>query len=430
MEKMKKEATSIKSSFIAAIMVTLFSIFSFSAITLYGCWRVQKYLLPDSNEVWLQTETTYADGKVSEMKQRMQLDTPAEISALVPEGEQSPTEKQVEYTIEMIESSYSMLSPKRKVLYRGTQIVMAVFPLIYSVAGISVCALWFYRKKIAPPVQILTDAVIYIQNNSLDFQIEPPSKDELGQLCSMFEIMRQTLYENNRQLWRTIEDQRLLQASVAHDLRNPIAIIEGYIEYMQKNLSNKNISDEKLAHILSNMSTTAKRLEQYTDCMRSLNALEEMEVKWTPLSYPKELEQIVDGLSMIFQGRKLSVDTAYEGNQCTIFLDPVLLARILENILTNSIRYANKEINIACSIKEDKLSVFIMDDGTGFSDNLLRKKITLFHSEDSSGSHLGLGLATARILCQKQGGNLFLSNRQTGGACVQIVLPTKTKPED
>ena len=58
-------------------------------------------------------------------------------------------------------------------------------------------------------------------------------QDELGRLCAAFEKMRQTLYENNRQMWSMLEERRALQASVAHDLRNPIAIMTGYVEYLQ-----------------------------------------------------------------------------------------------------------------------------------------------------------------------------------------------------
>lgn len=65
--------------------------------------------------------------------------------------------------------------------------------------------------------------------------------------------MRQTLYDKNRQLWNMIEQRRLLQASVAHDLRNPIAIVEGYVEYMQQCLADGNLNDEELRHTLSNL---------------------------------------------------------------------------------------------------------------------------------------------------------------------------------
>lgn len=147
MEKVNRKRASIKRSFVTAVSLTLLLVFLGSAATLYGCRLIQKHLLPDSNEVWLQTRTTYADGTVSEGSQRFQLDVPAQLGTLVPDGGISAEEEQVEYTVEMIESSFSMLSPARKLLYRGTQVAMAVLPLFYAAAGIVLCAWWFYRKK-------------------------------------------------------------------------------------------------------------------------------------------------------------------------------------------------------------------------------------------------------------------------------------------
>ena len=423
MEKIKRKPDSIKKSFVTAISVTLLSIFVCSAATLYGCWMIQRNLLAHSNEVWLQTKTTYTDGTVSEGKQRIQLDVPTELTTLIPAGGMPSEEKQVEYTIEKIESSYSLLSPTRKFVYRGSQIAMIIFPLFYSVIGITLCAWWFYRKKIAPPVHILTDAIAQIQQNTLDFTIVCPSNDELGQLCSMFEIMRQTLYENNRQLWRTIEDQRILQASVAHDLRNPITILEGYIEYLQKKLSDGQVTEEKLNHTLSNMSITAKRLEQYTDCMRDLNALQKVEVNPSYLIYPDGLNQIVESISMILKPKNIKVKTIFHGDSRTIYVDQVLIARILENVFANAVRYAKTTVHVSSLTENGALSICIQDDGPGFSPVILSKKSTLFYSESTKENHLGLGLATARILCQKQNGQLSLSNNKSGGASVQIFIP-------
>ena len=64
--------------------------------------------------------------------------------------------------------------------------------------------------------------------------------DGLGRLCIAFEEMRQALYDNNRQLWNMTRQLRILQASVAYDLRNPVAIVEGYVEYMQQCLADGN----------------------------------------------------------------------------------------------------------------------------------------------------------------------------------------------
>ena len=97
----------------------------------------------------------------------------------------------------------------------------------------------------------------------------------MGALCASFEQMRQTLKENNQKLWDMLEERRRLQGSVAHDLRNPIAIIQGYAQYLQLNLSGGGISKEKISFVVANILQTSHRLERYTDSLRTISRLEE-----------------------------------------------------------------------------------------------------------------------------------------------------------
>ena len=264
----------MKTAFIWAVAVTMFFVFAASALTIYGCYRIQKAILPDSQEVWLNTRTVIADGRVLEGGQRVILDEPVEVNILVPFGADVTLEN-TKFIIEKIESGFSTLRPKQQLLYRVTGISMVVLPFVYSIIGIMLCAWWFYRRELSPPIQVLADATKHIREQDLDFMVDYNRNDELGRLCMAFEEMRQALYNNNRQLWNMIEQRRILQASVAHDLRNPIAIVEGYVEYMQQCLADGNLNDEELRHTLSNLGVTAKRLEHYTDYIRDLNAVEE-----------------------------------------------------------------------------------------------------------------------------------------------------------
>lgn len=119
----------------------------------------------------------------------------------------------------------------------------------------------------------------------------------------------------------------------------------------------------------------------------------------------------------------MEVDVVCRGAPREIFIDQALLARILENIFSNASRYAKSSVHISSLLEENVLSIEVTDDGPGFSAGVLEKRAITFYSEDTGEKHLGLGLATARILCQKQKGQLFLSNSPSGGACVRIRIP-------
>ena len=409
----------MKTAFIWAVAVTMFFVFAASALTIYGCYRIQKAILPDSQEVWLNTRTVIADGRVLEGGQRVILDEPVEVNILVPFGADVTLEN-TKFIIERIESGFSTLRPKQQLLYRVTGISMVVLPFVYSIIGIMLCAWWFYRRELSPPIQVLADATKHIREQDLDFMVDYNRNDELGRLCMAFEEMRQALYNNNRQLWNMIEQRRILQASVAHDLRNPIAIVEGYVEYMQQCLADGNLNDEELRHTLSNLGVTAKRLEHYTDYIRDLNAVEETETKYSVVQLPDFLRRATESLSFLAEQHSLEITYHSTISDCQVKLDEQIFYRIVENIFSNAVRYAKSKVNFEYFLTNGMLVISISDDGKGFSRTMLRKKNTFLYSEDKTGEHMGL--ATSRALSQKHGGSLELSNITSSGACVTIKL--------
>lgn len=424
MEKIKK--CSLKRSFMAAVAVTMLIVSLCSALAIFGCYRLQKHILPDSNEVWLTKQTTASDGTVTESKQRYVLDRPSPLTQLVADGkEHDEMYGETEYIIESIESSYSMLSSKAKAIYRASQICMLLLPFLFAVVGIIMCAWWFYNKKLEPPISVLMDATTHIQDHDLNFQIDFDRQDELGQLCTAFEKMRQTLYENNRQLWSMLEERRTLQASVAHDLRNPLAIISGYIERLQESSRNGTLTEEKLEKALTNLRITTERMGRYTDTMRDLGAIEETEVHRTEVELPVFLQHMGDSLSVLFQNTEVCFSCDLHVPECQAAFDGELLYRVLENLLSNALRFAQRKIILAFYLEHGTLSAVVTDDGPGFSDKMLQKRTALFYSEDSSDKHLGLGLAVSRVLCQKHGGTIELSNVEPHGARVKASIQMK-----
>lgn len=411
----------MKRAFICAVAAAMFLVFAASVLTIYGCYRIQKVILPDSQEVWLNTRTVTADGRVLEGGQRVILDEPAQVGMIVPAGVDIALEN-TEFIIEKIESGFVALRPKQKFVYRMAGISMVLFPFVYSITGIMLCAWWFYRKELSPPIQVLADATKHIREQDLDFRVDYSRNDELGRLCTAFEEMRQALYDNNRQLWNMIEQRRILQASVAHDLRNPIAIIEGYVEYMQQCFTNGSLNDEKLQHTLSNLAITSKRLERYTDYIRDLNTIEETETKYSVVQLPDFFKNATESLSLIAGQHSLEIEYHSTVSKCQVKLDEQIFYRIVENIFSNAIRYANSKVSFLYTFIDDVLTITITDDGKGFSKAMLRKKNTFLYSEDKTGEHMGLGLATSRVLSQKHGGCLELSNVTPSGASVTIKL--------
>ena len=242
----------------------------------------------------------------------------------------------------------------------------------------------------------------------------------MGELCRSFEDMRGALCENNKAMWNMLEERRLMQASIAHDLRNPIAIIEGYTEYLENVLKGGEMNREKTARIARNLGSAAKRLEQYTESVRLLNQTEETQLDRKTVNAEKLASNIAEDLSLLSEPSGISLQVTNRLPQEEIQVDPALLCRVLENVLNNALRFAKQNIRLDFSLEDRKLTVTITDDGSGFPPDILNGGEKKLLAADKDG-HMGIGLSVSRLLCKKHGGRLELSNTP-GGACVKIFI--------
>ncbi len=114
MESMRKG--SLKREFARAVAVTMLSVSIASGLAIFGCYQLQKSILPDSNEVWLTQRITAADGTVSESSQRIDLGGQAEpIGQLVSEGSEDASGHTASYAGQRLNVIFSLLTEKGKV---------------------------------------------------------------------------------------------------------------------------------------------------------------------------------------------------------------------------------------------------------------------------------------------------------------------------
>ena len=244
----------------------------------------------------------------------------------------------------------------------------------------------------------------------------------MGALCASFEQMRQILKENNQKLWDMLEERRHLQGSVAHDLRNPIAIIQGYAQYLQLSLSGDKISREKISSVVANILHTSHRLERYTDSLRTISRLEELEVQVQPVDFASLSSDMREDLSLLTEEKNLELDWENTVARKELNLDTKILYRILENLIGNAVRFANRKIKVQFSYCQGLLTTTVSDDGPGFPQKVLNSKDSYAYMGSDDENHLGMGLAICRVLCRKHGGQLTLSNSDQGGAVIKFVL--------
>lgn len=316
--------------------------------------------------------------------------------------------------------TWQPLSTWDTVVYYGSYAAMVGLPVFYIAVGIGAAAAVYYRKKLRNPITQLQNGVERIQEDNLDFHIEYDGDDELGRLCCSMEKMRRELRQKHKALWESLEQRKLLNASVAHDLRTPITVLKGYLDYLEKNIPQDKLTEDMLFDTVSSMQGAVNRLELYVESVRDIEKIENIEIEKRSENVKLLLNELISNVRQLTEDKEIIISNDITVDK--IQIDKGVFFRILENLLQNALRYAEKQVSINLSHKKDFLILTVKDDGKGFSAADLEKATTVFYSNDKEKQHFGIGLSVCKILCEKHGGLLYVGNQKEKGACVTAKL--------
>ena len=316
--------------------------------------------------------------------------------------------------------TWQPLSTWDTVVYYGSYAAMVGLPVFYIAVGIGAAAAVYYRKKLREPITQLQNGVERIQEDNLDFHIEYDGDDELGQLCCSMEKMRRELRQKHKALWESLEQRKLLNASVSHDLRTPITVLKGYLDYLEKNIPQDKLTEDMLLDTVSSMQGAVNRLELYVESVRDIEKIENIEIEKRSENVKLLLNELRSNVQQLTGNKEIIISNDITVDK--IQIDKGVFFRILENLLQNALRYAEEQVSINLSHKKDFLVLTVKDDGKGFSAADLEKATTVFYSNDKEKQHFGIGLSVCKILCEKHGGLLYVGNQKEKGACVTAKL--------
>lgn len=316
--------------------------------------------------------------------------------------------------------TWQPLSTWDTVAYYGSYAAMVGLPVFYIAVGIGAAAAVYYRKKLREPITQLQNGVERIQEDNLDFHIEYDGDDELGRLCCSMEKMRRELRQKHKALWESLEQRKLLNASVSHDLRTPITVLKGYLDYLEKNIPQDKLTEDMLLDTVSSMQGAVNRLELYVESVRDIEKIENIEIEKRSENVKLLLNELRSNVWQLAGNKEIIISNDITVDK--IQIDKGVFFRILENLLQNALRYAEKQVSINLSHKKDFLILTVKDDGKGFSAADLEKATTVFYSNDKEKQHFGIGLSVCKILCEKHGGLLYVGNQKEKGACVTAEL--------
>ena len=317
---------------------------------------------------------------------------------------------------------YKELSKDNQIYYWIVTILMVILPVIYIIAASLMVAKFYYKLKLQIPLQNLKNGMYHISQQDLDFQIQYTTDDELGKLCDTFECMRNEIHKSNCKMWDMLQERKALTASISHDLRTPITVVNGYLDYLEKSMERKMLTEELLQTTIKNMAGAMSRLERYVDYVKDIQKMEEIEIRKEHYNLKEIIADITREFSVLAAqyGRKLIIHDLSQ--DAFIETDKDMLSKILENIFDNALRFSTDKIVLSIDEKKDYICFSIQDDGVGFTAEELNSATSFFYSSPTNGGNFGIGLSICKILCEKLGGNMCLGNNFDCGAIITIKI--------
>ncbi|NVO31750.1 sensor histidine kinase [Hymenobacter lapidiphilus] len=256
------------------------------------------------------------------------------------------------------------------------------------------------------------------------------ANDELSELATAFNAMSVRTEQALDELRTTDALRRELVANISHDLRTPLASIEGYTEtiLLRQHLLAPAEQQQYLETILKN-THSLKRL------ISELFELSKLEAHQTvpqpePFSLPELVHDVVQQLKPTAQTQAvtLRVDPTPAALPFA-YADVGLLERVLQNLLDNALRYtpAGGAVSVQVTPTAGRLALQVRDTGPGIAAPDLPRLFDRFYHSDQvrckSRGGSGLGLAIARKIVELHGGELTVSSTQGQGACFAFSVP-------
>ena len=306
----------------------------------------------------------------------------------------------------------------------GFIIFMALFIILISNLIMSVIA----SRTITAPIKKLSDGANEIAGGNLDYHIDYDSTNEIGTTVKSINDMTEKL-KNLMQTKEEIEQSRKeMTAGIAHDLRTPLTSIKGYVEGLMDGIAN---TPEKQERYLNTIYSSAKDMENLLDELLTLSRFEEGKIK---------LEQIrIDIVQFLREylnerpqdNRAVITFTppSYKGS-LDVMLDPNRFSRVLNNIISNAIKYSSTarkpRIDISLEVYDKSVIIALKDNGIGISDENLKHIFESFYRADQARTRVqdgsGLGLAVCKEIVELHNGHIWATSKEGSGTTMMISL--------
>lgn len=314
--------------------------------------------------------------------------------------------------------------PQIKTLYTEMGVCIVLIVLFTAI----ILLLWIYSSMLIP-MRKLQLATRQIRDGNLDFELTVQGEDEISQLCMDFEDMRQRLKATSEEKVHFDEEYKELLSNISHDLKTPITAIKGYCEGIMDGVAS---TPEKLEKYIRTVYNKANDMDRLIDELTFYSKIDTDKIPYNfaPINVAAYFEDCCDELRLDLEGQGIGLSYMnYCDSHIKIIADAEQMKRVVNNIVSNSVKYMDKPHGmIYIRIKDlgDFVQVEIEDNGKGIAAKDLPNIFDRFYRTDKARNSRkggsGIGLSIVRKIIDEHGGQIWATSREGIGTVMHFAL--------
>ncbi len=317
-----------------------------------------------------------------------------------------------------------------KLLFTGRSGFMILMALVIIIVSNLIMSL-ITSRTITAPIKKLSDGANEIAGGNLDYHIDYDSTNEIGVTVKSINDMTDRLKLSIEQQNEMAQSRKEMTAGIAHDLRTPLTSIKGYVEGLKDGIAN---TPEKQERYLQTIYSSATDMENLLDELLTMSKLESgnTQLDLIKIDINEYLTEYLSEKDYKWKSDNITVKYSEPNTKgkAYVMLDPNRFSRVLNNIISNAVKYSSKArktvIKISLEIYDKSVIIAISDNGIGINEKSLKHIFEIFYRADQARTRVrdgsGLGLAVCKEIVELHRGHIWATSKEGHGTTIMISL--------
>lgn len=317
--------------------------------------------------------------------------------------------------------------------FMGYLVLAMVVILILTSALITA----WVNQDIYKPIKELSIAMRKIAEGDFDYRLPDKQEGEIGHLHDNYEQMRLQLKENAEEKMQNEKKSKELVSNISHDLKTPITSIKGYVEGIMDGVAD---TPEKMDKYIKTIYNKANDMDRLINELTTYSGIDSNKIPYHfhVLNIADYFQDCVEevGLDLEQKDIQLNYTNLAPADTC-IVADPEQLKKVINNIISNSVKYMGHDkgiIDIRILDEGESVRIEIEDNGKGIAAKDIGNIFERFYRTDSSRNSLqggsGIGLSIVKKIIEDHGGYVWATSKEGEGTCMHFVIRKYTDKKE